>query len=84
MTIFIDDVEIEKNGRYYCHLMSDQLEYDELHDFAERMGLPHYRFHRDHYDVVVELRETAVYHGAILCKPTHLVHIRRAKRMSIH
>ncbi|MEM7331017.1 MAG: DUF4031 domain-containing protein [Chloroflexota bacterium] len=80
MTVFIDDAYIEKNGRFYCHLMSDELSDDELHNFAIKMGLPHHRFHRDHYDVTADLRETAVSLGAIPCKPSDLVKIRRKKR----
>ena len=52
-----------KRGRYWAHLVSDE-SHEELHAFAERLGLPSRAFHRDHYDIPAELRERALELGA--------------------
>ena len=44
--------------------MSDH-DLDELHDFAERMGLPRRGFHGDHYDLPEEYYDEAVALGAV-------------------
>ena len=49
--------------RHWCHLVSDT-DYDELHAFAARLGIPRSRFQGDHYDLPAHLREPAVAHGA--------------------
>ena len=38
--------------------------YDELHDFAARVGIPPRAFERDHYDVIAERYDVAVAAGA--------------------
>ena len=63
MTILVDDAVWPFRGRRFAHLVSDT-SYDELHDFAGRLGLPGRAFHRDHYDVTAELREAAIELGA--------------------
>lgn len=37
---------------------------DELHAFAEKLGIPIRAFHGDHYDVPLHIREAALSHGA--------------------
>ncbi len=37
-------------GGLWSHLVSD-VSYAELHDFADRVGIPARGFHRDHYDI---------------------------------
>ncbi len=44
--------------------MSD-VSLDELHDFAERQGIPRRGFHGDHYDVPEEYYEQMVAAGAV-------------------
>ena len=61
--ILVDDAIWPFRGRRFAHLVSDS-SYDELHDFAARLGLPERAFHRDHYDVPAELREAAIVLGA--------------------
>ena len=63
MTILVDDAVWPFRGRRFAHLVSDT-SYEELHDFAGRLGLPGRAFHRDHYDVTAELREAAIELGA--------------------
>ena len=48
----------------WCHMVSDQ-DFDELHAFAEAMGIPRRRFQGDHYDLHPGLRERAVEMGAV-------------------
>ena len=50
-------------GRLWAHLVSDE-SYDELHTFAERLGIPREAFQGDHYDVPTEARERAIALGA--------------------
>jgi hypothetical protein len=50
-------------GRLWAHLVSDT-SYDELHAFADRLGIPRHAFQGDHYDVPTEGREQAIALGA--------------------
>jgi hypothetical protein len=47
----------------WCHMASDR-SFDELHDFASRLGIPRERFQGDHYDLPPWLRASAVALGA--------------------
>ena len=49
--------------KHWCHMVSDA-GFDELHDFAARLGIPRRRFQGDHYDLPPQLRERAVALGA--------------------
>jgi uncharacterized protein DUF4031 len=48
---------------WWCHMAVDG-PWEELHGFAERIGIPRRRFQGDHYDLPPFLRERAVAHGA--------------------
>jgi hypothetical protein len=48
----------------WCHMVSD-VGFDELHAFADAMGIPRRRFQGDHYDLHPALRERAVELGAV-------------------
>jgi hypothetical protein len=50
-------------GRRWSHLASD-VDYDELHDFAARLGLRREWFQGDHYDVPEDVWDDAVALGA--------------------
>ena len=67
MTVYVDDAVTLWRGRRWAHLMADTL--DELHAFAERLGLPRRAFQDKtsgaHYDVNAALREQAIALGAI-------------------
>ena len=63
MTVFIDRPDWPGHGRLWSHMISDT-SYDELHAFAERLGMPRRAFQGDHYDVPAELRELAIELGA--------------------
>jgi hypothetical protein len=49
--------------KHWCHMASDA-GFEELHAFAEQLGIPHHRFQGDHYDLPPHLRERAVALGA--------------------
>ena len=50
-------------GERWAHLISD-VSYDELHEFAGRLGVPRRAFQGDHYDIPAALRLLAVELGA--------------------
>ena len=50
-------------GERWAHLVSD-VSYDELHEFAGRLGVPCRAFQGDHYDIPADLRLLAVELGA--------------------
>lgn len=70
--ILIDPPEVPSRGRLWSHLASDT-SYDELHRFAEALGIPARGFDGDHYDVPAELYEVAVAAGAQPVRSRELV-----------
>ncbi|MCF2529411.1 DUF4031 domain-containing protein [Yinghuangia soli] len=63
MTVLIDPPIWPGHGRMWSHLVSD-VSYEELHTFAEALGIPPRAFDRDHYDVPSEVYDRAVALGA--------------------
>lgn len=63
MTILVDQAVWPWRGRRWAHLVSDR-DYDELHAFAEQLGIPRRAFQGDHYDVPADYRERAIALGA--------------------
>lgn len=63
MTVYIDPPIWPGHGRLWSHLISDR-SYEELHEFAGRIGIPRRGFERDHYDVIAERYGTALAEGA--------------------
>ena len=63
MTVYIDPPTWPGHGQLWSHLISDR-SYQELHDFAARIGIPRRGFERDHYDVIAERYAAAVAEGA--------------------
>lgn len=61
--ILVDAAIWPWRGDRWAHLVSDQ-ELDELHAFAERLGVRRFAFQGDHYDVPAEVRERALRLGA--------------------
>jgi hypothetical protein len=47
----------------WCHMAGDR-SFEELHEFAARLGIPRSRFQSDHYDLPPWLRASAVALGA--------------------
>jgi len=54
--------------------MVSDTSYDELHAFAERLGVPRRGFERDHYDIPEHLHAAAIEAGAQLVTSKELVH----------
>ncbi|GAA2503993.1 DUF4031 domain-containing protein [Winogradskya humida] len=63
--ILVDEPRWPGRGRLWSHLVSD-VSYEELHDFADRLGAPRRGFDRDHYDIPESLVPTALSLGATL------------------
>ena len=63
MAILVDNAIWPWRDRLWAHLVSDE-SYDELHAFAERLGVPRRAFQGDHYDVPSEARLAAIELGA--------------------
>lgn len=64
MAILVDEPVWPFRDRRWAHLISD-VSFQELHDFARRLGLPERAFHRDHYDLPAERHADAVELGAV-------------------
>ncbi|MFF1355618.1 DUF4031 domain-containing protein [Streptomyces sp. NPDC058297] len=64
MTVYIDPPTWPGHGRMWSHVVSD-VSFDELHLFAERLGVPPRAFERDHYDLPSHRYEDAVRSGAV-------------------
>lgn len=64
MTVLIDQPLWWHRGRRWCHLVSDE-SYDELHELAERAGIPRRAFQGDHYDIPEEHRQAIIELGAV-------------------
>src|SRR6478736_8392704 len=78
MAVLVDQAIWHWKGREWAHLVSDE-SYDELHAFAERLGIPLRAFQGDHYDVHTELRLEAIALGATPVGAKELVtRLRRA------
>lgn len=63
MAILVDAAVWPHRDDLWAHLVSDT-SYDELHEFAARLGVPRRAFQGDHYDVPARLRKRAVELGA--------------------
>ena len=63
MTVLVDPAVWPWRGQRWSHLVSDE-SYDELHEFAARLGVPRRAFQGDHYDIPASLRDPALALGA--------------------
>ena len=63
MAILVDPAIWPWRERLWCHMLSD-LHLDELHEFADTLGVPSRGFQGDHYDIPEELRVRAIDLGA--------------------
>jgi hypothetical protein len=77
MAILVDPAVWQWRGRTWAHLVSDA-SYDELHEFAEALGIPRRAFHGDHYDIPHDLRVVAIERGAVAVDGRVLVRRLRA------
>ncbi len=72
MTVLVDPAVWPWRGRRWAHLVSDD-SYEELHAFAERLGIPRRAFQGDHYDVPADLRLRAIELGAVPVSSRELI-----------
>jgi hypothetical protein len=63
MTVLIDQPRWPAHDTLWSHLVSDS-SLDELHEFAERAGIPRRGFDLDHYDVPASRYDELVAAGA--------------------
>lgn len=89
MTIFVDNFFFEAKGKIWCHLFSDKLDAEELHQFAKKVGLKRQWCHvakcklweaELHYDVTEYMRERALKLGAVSVDTKKLVEVVQRKR----
>ena len=72
MTILVDDAIWRWRDRVWAHLVSDA-SYEELHRFADGLGLQRRWFQGDHYDVPSDVRDEAIRLGAVPVSSRELV-----------
>lgn len=75
--ILVDQAIWPWRGHRWAHLVSDE-SYDELHAFADRLGIPRRAFQGDHYDVPSWIRDEAIALGATEVDSRELVRRLRA------
>jgi hypothetical protein len=63
MTVLVDEAVWPAHGTVWAHLVSDA-DYEELHAFAARAGIPRRAFDNDHYDVPADRLDELVALGA--------------------
>lgn len=63
MTVLVDEAVWPAHGTLWAHLVSDT-DYEELHAFAARAGIPPRAFDNDHYDVPAERLDELLALGA--------------------
>lgn len=64
VTVLIDPPRWPAHGRLWSHLVSD-VSHQELHDFAQRTGIPPRGFDHDHYDVPDSRYDELIASGAV-------------------
>ncbi len=85
MAVLLDPAVWRWRDELWAHLVSDS-SYDELHAFADQLGVPRRAFQGDHYDLPASLRERALALGAEPVSSRELVTrlkaagLRRARR----
>lgn len=77
MTVLVDAAIWPFEGRKWAHLVSDT-SFEELHEFAEQLGIPRRAFQGDHYDVPNDYRDRALALGAVSVPSRELVRRLRA------
>jgi Protein of unknown function (DUF4031) len=64
VTVYIDPPTWPGHGRMWSHLISDT-SFEELHVFADELGVPRRAFERDHYDIPSHRYADVVAAGAV-------------------
>jgi hypothetical protein len=85
MAIYVDDLftmtprteQARRSGNRWCHMVTDSADLEELHRFAERLGLKRAYFQPHatlpHYDLVPSKRALAIRYGAVAISAQELV-----------
>lgn len=83
MAVYVDSVDISWRGKRWCHMVADTI--DELHRFADRLGLKRSWFQTKsryaHYDITYSVREKALALGAQVGDKETVIQC--AKRMKV-
>lgn len=85
MAVLVDEAIWRWRGEVWAHLVSDH-SYEELHDFAGRLGLRRAWFQGDHYDIPAHVRRHAIALGAeavparVLLRRLQAAGLRRPRR----
>ncbi|MEV4227911.1 DUF4031 domain-containing protein [Streptomyces bobili] len=74
MTLYIDPPDWPGHGRMWSHLVSD-VSFEELHSFADELGVPRRAFERDHYDIPSHRYEEVVAAGAVEVRSREVVRL---------
>ncbi|MFJ4692890.1 DUF4031 domain-containing protein [Streptomyces sp. NPDC088766] len=74
MTIYVDPPDWPGHGRMWSHLVSD-VSFDELHAFADGLGVPRRAFERDHYDIPSHRYPDVVAAGAVRVSSREVVRL---------
>lgn len=88
MAVLVDQAIWNWRGRRWAHMVSD-VSYDELHAFAESLGIPRRAFQGDHYDVPEDYRAEAIRLGAhevdarVLVRRLRASGLRRARSAAV-
>lgn len=82
--VYVDEATWKKGSggrKSYAHLVADT--YEEMHEFAEKIGIKPHFFHRNtkypHYDISGEQRDLALQNGASSISSKDLVKICRRR-----
>lgn len=77
MTIYVDELHDFGGDGVWCHLMTDSDDLEELHGFAQRIGLKREWFQdhsrHPHYDLAPSKRALAVKRGAVEVTATEML-----------
>jgi hypothetical protein len=89
MTVYVDPL-MKRGWTFYgrevasCHMFTDSICLDELHKFAEAIGMKKVWFQKHnlapHYDLISGRRAVAIKHGAVAVDRRQAVAIWRARR----
>ncbi len=82
MSVLVDDAVWPWHGDRWAHLATDA-SVDELHAFANDLGVRRLAFQDDHYDVPSAVRDAAVARGAIPVTSRALVAALRASGLRV-
>ncbi|KKD07398.1 DUF4031 domain-containing protein [Streptomyces sp. WM6386] len=74
MTVYVDPPDWPGHGRMWSHLVSD-VSFDELHAFADGLGVPRRAFERDHYDIPSHRYAEVVAGGAVEVSSREIVRL---------